>query len=528
MRHFWGGFKGGHMAKWPYFRGLILLLTFHVAFFMKKIVFTLFVFLPLAIWAQFANVEKTFPLSTTGFDAGRQIIAVPDGSAYVVLGERVEAANANRRDVFVQRINPAGTQTAIGTFGNMNATETPGQALVPTWNGWMFVGTRFAADNSNSVGLLVRTRLSGSNITAVFAKEISIPNTTLVSLNDLDSLPDNGFIATGSATVGTERRIIAVKFAANGDVEWSQIYTAGTGRGIFVSSGAGNAFITGGNKLLRIRTSTGSVVWERSLTPTAFGPANGTTTVEFNDLAPMTGKQIAVLGRITNNANPGATSAYQVAVWTQGGDFKWQKTYHQGPWNAANPNEGTAVQYHGSSARLIITGIANKKVTVSHLSSTGTVQQTFTLGTAGEHFAPSLVLYNGLYAITAGVAAPNAPTNVNTFFFRTYSNYLGLAGPGGGDVQARDNGSETPVLARGTLSLGNNPVRDRAVLFLESPVDRTDLPMLMYDQQGKVVLTRQESCAKGYNRFEWEVGHLPPGIYWVNVPGIGSKALIKE
>lgn len=495
---------------------------------MKRIVLALFVFMPLAIWAQFTNIEKTFPLSTTGYDAGRQIIAVPDGSAYVVLGERVEAANANRRDVFVQRINAAGVQTAIGTFGNMNATETAGQGLVPTWNGWMFVGTRFAADNSNSTGLLVRTRLSASNITAVFTKEISIPDATFVALNDLDSLPDNGFIATGAATVGGARRIIAVKFAANGDVEWSQIYTAGTGRGIFVSSGGGNAFIAGGNKLLRIRTSTGSVVWERSLTPPAFGPTNGATTVEFNDLAPMTGKQIAVLGRITNNAASGAVSAYQVAVWTQGGDFKWQRSYHQGPWNAANPNEGTAIQYHGSSARLIITGIANKKVTVSHLNNTGTVQQTFTLGAAGEHFTPSLVLYNGLYAITAGLAAPNAPTNVNTYFFRTYSNYLGLVGPGGGELQMRDDGSEAGVSARGTLSLGNNPVRDRVVLFLESPVDRTDLPILMYDQQGKAVLTRQENSTKGYNRFEWEVGHLPPGIYWVNVPGIGSKALIKE
>ena len=86
--------------------------------------------------------------------------------------------------------------------------------------------------------------------------------TSLVSFTDLDSLPDNGFIATGSATVGGQKRIIAVKFDVDGKVEWSQVYTLGTGRSIFVSTGGGNAFIAGSNKLLRIRTSSGEAVWE--------------------------------------------------------------------------------------------------------------------------------------------------------------------------------------------------------------------------------------------------------------------------
>lgn len=486
---------------------------------MRIVLSTLFCLFSMSLFAQATAVQQTYSISTTGYDAGRQVIALPDGSGYVILGERVEAANANRRDAFIQRVGFTGTQTAQGTIGVANATENVGQGLIPTWNGWVFAGTRFTPDNSNSNGLLVRARLSGTTIASVWTREVSIPGTSFVSLSDIDSLPDNGFIATGSATVGAQKRIIAVKFDVDGNVEWSKVYTLGTGRGIFVSSGAGNAFIAGSNKLLRIRTSTGDVVWEKVLTPPAFGPANGQVSVEFNDLAPMTGKQIAVLGRITNNANPGAVSAFHVAVWTQGGDFKWQRSYHQGAFNATNPNEGTSVIYHGTSARIIIGGIVDKRVTISHLTSTGTLQSTYTSTTAGEHFAPAILLYNGHYAFTAGVAT--TATNVNTFFFRSAVNFLGLPAPGGG---SSGGPGKTPALS---LAVWPNPARETATLRINTP---TGGPTRLYltDAMGRLIREQETLLFVGDNQVPLDVADLTPGLYRVSVPGQGAVSVVKQ
>lgn len=487
---------------------------------MRTLLPALLFLLPLLLLGQPAAIQQTYPISTTGFDAGRQVIALPDGSGYVILGERVEAANANRRDIFLHRVNFTGVQNAQGTFGLANASDIPGQGLIPTWNGWVFAGTRFSADNSNSNGLLVRTRLSGTSIASVWAKEVSIPGTSLVSFTDLDSLPDNGFIATGSATVGTQKRIIAAKFDVNGTVEWSQVYTLGTGRSIFVSSGGGNAFIAGSNKLLRIRTSSGETVWEKTLTPPAFGPATGQVSVEFNDMAAMPGKQIAVLGRIANNAAPGAVSAFHVAVWTQGGDFKWQRSYHQGPFNAANPNEGTSIIYHGSSARLIVGGIVDKKVTLSHLTNTGTLQTTYTSAAMGDQFAPAILLYNGHYAFTAGIAT--TATNTNTFFYRSAVNFLGLSAPPGGGGNTGNN-PETAA----SMAIWPNPAQEMATLRIASTTGGP-LRLRLLDALGRLVWEREETVFEGDNRVSIDLSNLTPGAYWVSVPGMRVVRVLKQ
>lgn len=484
---------------------------------MRTLLPALFALLPLLLLGQPAAIQQTYAISATGYDAGKQVIALPDGSGYVILGERVEAANANRRDVFLHRVSFTGVQNAQGTIGLANASETAGQGLIPTWNGWVFAATRFSADNSNSTGLLVRARLSGTSIASVWAREVAIPGTSLVSFTDLDSLPDNGFIATGSATVGGQKRIIAVKFDVDGKVEWSQVYTLGTGRSIFVSTGGGNAFIAGSNKLLRIRTSSGEAVWEKSLTPPAFGPANGQVSVEFNDMAAMPGKQIAVLGRIVNNAAPGAVSAFHVAVWTQGGDFKWQRSYHQGAFNATNPNDGTSIIYHGSSARLIVGGIVDKKVTISHLSNKGVLQSTFVSTAAGEHFTPAILLYNGHYAFTAGVAAMAA--NVNTYFYRSAVNFLGLVAPPGGGGNTL-GGSETAL----SLAVWPNPVQETATLRL-SATTGGPVRLRLVDALGRLVWEREEIVFTGDNQLPLDLSALSPGAYWLFVPGLGRRAV---
>lgn len=487
---------------------------------MRTLLPALFFLLPLLIMSQPAAIQQTYPISTTGFDAGRQVIALPDGSGYVILGERVEAANANRRDIFLHRVNFTGVQNAQGTFGIANASDIPGQGLIPTWNGWVFAGTRFSPDNSNSTGLLVRTRLSGTSIASVWAKEVTIPGTSLVSFTDLDSLPDNGFIATGSATVGGQKRIIAVKFDVNGNVEWSEVYTLGTGRSIFVSSGGGNAFIAGSNKLLRIRTTSGATVWEKTLTPPAFGPATGQVSVEFNDMAAMPGKQIAVLGRIANNAASGAVSAFHVAVWTQGGDFKWQRSYHQGPFNATNPNEGTSIIYHGSSARLIVGGIVDKKVTLSHLTNTGTLQTTFTNTAMGDQFTPAILLYNGHYAFTAGIAT--TATNTNTFFYRSAVNFLGLSAPPGG---GGNTGSNPETAA--SMAIWPNPVQETATLRIQAATGGS-MRLRLLDALGRLVWEREEMVFEGDNRIPIDLSTLSPGTYWVSVPGMRAVSILKQ
>jgi len=251
----------------------------------------------------FSQQVQTFPLSPA-YDAGRQILPTLDGG-YVLFGDRAVSAANPRRDLSLVKVSAAGTQVWQRNFGDATLNESAGQGISAVGDGWLLAGTRTDATGKN-LGYLVLVNSVG---TATWTKQINLAGVNNLVINDIDIIADNGFIATGSVGTGTQMQMIAIRILSDGTVEWHKIYSTGTGRGILVTNGGGNGFIAGGSKIWRIRTSNGDLVWEQKVSVPAFGSVGATVNIELNDIAAMTGKQLAVIGTITSVAVPASGRA---------------------------------------------------------------------------------------------------------------------------------------------------------------------------------------------------------------------------
>jgi hypothetical protein len=459
---------------------------------------------------------QAFALSPA-FDAGRQILPVIEGGGYIIFGDRAVSATNARRDLSLVRVSGTGTQLWQRAYGDMNLDESARNAIVPVGTGWLIAGTRTPATGTNTIGILV---LVGNTGVPVWTKEVLLPGiTTGFVINDMEPVADNGFIATGTVGTGAQARMLIIRILNDGTVEWHRIYSEGTGRGIVVTNGGGTAFIAGGRKLWSIRTSTGALNWEKIATAPAFGPTGATVNFELTDLVPMTGKQLAAVGTLTATAVPAAASvaSYFLTVWTQGGDFKWQRTYNQSGFSATFPVEATSLAYHGSSTEIIMAGAVGNRLVVTRVKQNGTFVSTWQMpatGTAnGQISAPSVARFGGYYAFTSGILPATGTSGVNTFFYRTAGNFLGLTGPGS-STPSLGTGKTNPVAESG-FTLSPNPANDQVRLqwTLDAPQSVT---FRLFGLTGRILKEWTLAGNTGYNEQQLSLDGLPHGMYFVH------------
>lgn len=458
---------------------------------------------------------QAFALSP-GFDAGRQILPVVEGGGYIIFGDRANSATNAKRDLSLVRVSGTGTQVWQRNYGDPLLEETSRQAIVQAGTGWLIAGTRTPAVGTNTIGVLV---LVGSTGAPVWTKEVVLPGVSSFVINDMDVVGDNGFIATGTAGTGAQARMLVIRILNDGTVEWHRVFTEGTGRSILVTNGGGNTFVAGGRKLWSIRTYTGDLNWEKEVKAPTFGPTGANVNFELTDIVGMTGKQLAALGTITATAVPAAASvgAYFLTVWTQGGDFKWQRTYNQSGISATFPVDASSLAYHGSSTEIIMAGAIGNRLVVSRVKQNGSFVGTWQMpatGTAnGQISTPAVSRFGGFYAFTAGILPATGTTGVNTFFYRTAGNFLGLDDPGTGGV------SPGPGKTTGTPEAGFTVSPNPAVGYVRL---RWTLPSAQTTQfrllnlTGRVLKEWTMEGEAGYNEQQFSLEDLPKGMYFIH------------
>lgn len=460
-------------------------------------------------------IIKTFDFSPS-YDAGHKVL--PDGAGYVIFGNRRQNAMDPQRDLFLLRVNAAGEQTAYFTYGNATSSEgsPEGMGLCATTNGWVLASDRKeSTPGTPSKAWVLKVNTSGAVVWSVL---VSFPGLNSITMADVKPVPGGGFIASGYGFSGGNRTMVALRVSEDGVVEWSQKYSLGSGIALFVSPGGNTCFVAGGNKIWKIRTNTGTQVWERSLVLPAYGPASGAVSIDLQGITATSTGNFAVAGQISNDDLLEYNSAFYVAHWTETGEALWTRISHSAPITGFGFNEASSIQYLTNSRELLVGGTADGHLLITRFNLSGQELKNVTLAAAGEFFSPNVIKSGGNYIATAGVLTDGV--NVNTFFYRSAGNALELN-------SQSSNDNNTQARRRASATLYPNPVAGSQVtLDFECHTPDTQWVFRLVDAQGRWVRDISSPVFEGPNQLYIDVADLSAGLYWLEAPAAAWAPLL--
>ena len=459
-------------------------------------------------------VVKTFEFSPS-YDAGHKVL--PDGTGYVIFGNRRQNSTDPQRDVFLLRVNAAGEQTALYTYGNASSSEgsPEGMGLCAAANGWVLATDRKeSTPGTPSKAWILKVNTSG---TVVWSVLVSFPGLNSITMADVKQIPSGGFIASGYGFSGGNRTMVALRVSEDGLLEWSQKYSLGSGIALMVSPGGNSCFVAGGSKIWKIRTNNGALVWERSLALPAYGPASGSVSIDLQGITATSTGNFAVAGQISNDDLLEYNSAYYVASWAESGEPLWSRISHSAPITGFGFNEASSIQYLSNARELLVGGTADGHLLITRFNLSGQEVKNATITADGEFFSPNVIKNGGNYVATAGVLTDGV--NVNTFFYRSAGNALALNG--------NIPGNNTQATRRAPASLYPNPVAGSQItLDFECETPDAEWVFRLIDAQGRWVRDFSSPVFQGPNQLRIDVADLSAGLYWLEAPAANWPPLM--
>lgn len=460
--------------------------------------------LPCLLGAQ-APVLKTYDLAPDLFDAPVDIL--PDAGGYTLLGNQTEDDSTGAGQVYLLRLDSDGEQTFYQTYGLTGSHETAASLVAATGGGWTMAGSK------NNRGWLVRIGATGN---VVWASELTLPGVSNIAFNDLARLPDGGYFAVGQGRVGVQFRLLAARFDSGGGLKWARTYASSPAMALCTTYYGTAAIVVSRDKIHKIRALNGDLSWEKTITPPEFGPDSGSTGISLLDVTAIADESFAVIGAIFNNDASGYYSGYYASVWSQTGQFGWEDVYNStvSP-SGASTSDAATISYLANAEDILLAGVASGKISVTRIDLSGNVLDMLDLIEIGDCFQPRMCRAGGYFALSAGQQSGGAP---NSFFYRSPGNVFSLENNGIG---------LRPAEAAPRLS--PNPATTAVQLTLQTETPRT-LTLQLLDANRRPVRNVEWPVTPGENRFDWPLGDLMPGLYWLTLPGTEwpAQMLIKN
>lgn len=456
---------------------------------MQRILFTA-LFFPLALLLQGQSPVKSTHQLSNAYDIGTAIHPAPNG--FYIFGNLRPGGNGSPYDIFRLHVDDQGNQVSLLKFGTSGVSESIGSGVLALSDGWLLAGEKAGK------GYLLRLNNSG---TTLWTKEVPGAG----PFADAAALPGGGWVATGKLA----GKMFLARLSADGSPEWVKSYNSTNGVGLTVSAGGGNCFVVGENKISKIRLTDGSLLWEKTIVPPSYGPDGGFQTLQFRDITAAGPGQFAVTGAYVNDQIFSLYSAYYVAMWKESGEMVWEK-YYKGTQSGLDVNESNSLYYMPNSGNILVAGTESGEASAVRINASGRAVDSVALGIDGYNILPVITKSGSYYAITG--AALGGFQNMNTFFYRSGGNALRS------DEEAEKNTDWT---------IAPNPASGLVILQFEYPQEQT-LRVHVSDVAGRVVLQSDEPVAAGFNQISLDVSRLPAGMYWVNLPGLSPRALLKH
>jgi hypothetical protein len=439
-------------------------------------------------------VTKIFPLSSA-YDAGNEVLTTPDGG-YVVAG-RVRINGKD--DIFLQRLDAEGNQRWLKFYGTSTLNEGLERGIVALDNSWLIAGSQNATP-TGPIGFLVRVNDSGQEL---WSKTITLPGVRNVGFSDLAPVAWGGFLAVGTA----DGKMLAVKLSDNGTVEWHYIGSEGAVKAVVLSASGANAYLMSNDKIVRIRMYQGVLTWEKNTTVPIYGDPDGYMDLILRDMLLLPGNRIAVVGSISNDQPLVYRSAYYLGVWSQDGQFLWEKFYNDAILSDLYPTEATSIQYLPNTGDLLIGGNVNGSLLFIRTDLSGNVLSSSTVSGLRTSIFQTVKKQNGYYFATGAIFSGG---NVNTFFYRSAGNWM---------ARPTQNTNHS-----GVAQTYPNPCTDHLTLEYDATHD-SEVLLQCFNTVGKLVFTRPMVVAKGHNRVALDFSGQPAGLYWLSAPELGLNGI---
>lgn len=419
------------------------------------------------------------------FDAPASIIPAPGG--YALFG-RASASQGAKNDAFFLKVNSLGVQQKLVLLGTPGGDESFGRGAVAVGNEFVVAGRK------NGEGWLVRLDAQGTLL-----KETTVVGTG--PFQDMVALPDGGFIAVGS----TSSKVTAVRFKSDFSVVWNRQYNlSGNQASICLSASGGYFFVATGNKIMRVRVSSGSSNWVRNVAIPDIGPKNAYLTGYITDIIATSNNRLMVSMSVSGTLGTDTWSGFGASAWTELGQFLWDRAYNVTYADIFSTDyaDCNSLSYITNAQNIMLAGTVKGSFVVTRIDLNGNFVEATTIGPLAEYFNPYFFKHSNHYVGGAG----KLDGNVNTFFYHSPIN----------DLQPLIAAPQTTTLAN-DVRIYPNPARDQFTLELNLENDQ-QVRLELIDVAGKLVRTLETQGFKGLNRIEFDLSGLPTGQYWMHNP----------
>lgn len=463
-----------------------------------------FLFPCLLCFTLFANaqtdVAEAFVMSPTQYDRGCMLF--PNGNGYALFGFG-GGANAGNSDIFMLRLDQDGAETGRYYYGLPNKTERLERGVVQVGNdGWLIAGNQVASGSWATIIYLVRVGVNGN---VIWSKSVTDPNLSNFSIYSMSALPTGGFMLAGLDL----NDLAVVRISETGDLIWKKTYGYGGAKSLYVSESGGNCFVISRNRVLKIRTSNGQLMWEKDIELPVFGAANGTISVDLEEIKPLGDRKFVLCGTVLNDAVFSYEQAPYASLWDENGEIYWAKAIPVDPATGGGPC--SAVLYMPNEKNLLFSGECADGFLVARTDLDGQLLEIHTI--QAPAFCTNVVLMKaqGRFAATGGCFN----SGMNTLFYRSAANWLPT---GNFRAVAREDMDSKP------WSLSPNPASDVLNLECWSSSENT-LDLQIVNALGQQVMTSRQTLQIGSNTVSLDVRSLPPGVYRLVAPAIGLPAI---
>ncbi len=456
---------------------------------MKQILLLVGLLTGLSLSAQ-TGITKVFEMSPN-YDLGTTVL--PNGDGYAVFGAHGGASLTNG-DIFLLRLDKDGNEIGRHYFGLPNRSEGVEDGVLAIGNdGFLIAGWQY--QGNARFGYLVRVAANGSQI---WSKTLSGNGFSGLYFTCLAALPSGGYMAAGSNN-GSE--MVVVRLSDNGDVVWKKSYNAERAQSICLSENGGNCFLASRNKVFKVRTSDGQLVWEKPIKLPVFGAPDGDVSVDLYDIKSMGNGQFAIAGTALNDEIFSFEQASYASLWKENGTIQWANAYPVDPATGMGGVTGNSLFYLPNQQQMLLTGEGQQGVAITRIDLSGHQLDLSDIPTPGACVFPVLMKYQGKYVVTGG----DFQGKMNTLFYRSEGNWL----PAGNQRPI-----ERDFIATSTSVIYPNPARTTIQFDYNAEV-AADVSFQIFNSLGQRVLQTEQYLTTGSHSISINIEHLPKGAYWL-------------